>query len=304
MKKRKFFLCIIVLLIIPSVSLGQWQADMNMASSAAPGDQYKVYSDLVQYRYEFNQDGMDGVVITNPSTNVTAVMLVGEKKVHYTKSDGMMSAMNDPVQAYNATKIYGEEKILGEENISGYDCIKKAIYYDGKVLYTQWFSEELNFPVKLEQNLGEEIGLVQLENIEKWKVDPSFFEVPGDYIEVDENLNPVIPEPDPPKEWMSKEVAVPVDMIASRGMEISVPIVETVYHKFIVKNTGDTPAKFIYHIYQDGIELPDNVQGPEDRRTERMYIDEDYRMTHNWKAGQVILIKVYEGNVNLKIFKE
>ena len=194
MKKINIISCFIALLLLPAVSMGQWQANMIMATSAAPGDQYKVYSDLTQYRYEFNQDGMNGVVITNPSTNVTAIMLVDEKKVHYTKADGMRSSMNDPVQAYNATKVYGEEKILGEENISGYDCIKKAIYYDGKVLYTQWFSEELNFPVKLVQNLGQESGHVQLENIENWKVDPSLFIVPDDYIEVDENQNPVIPE--------------------------------------------------------------------------------------------------------------
>lgn len=190
MKTRNIIPAAFMLLLLPVFCMSQWQAEMT--STISGGEQhYKVYSDLGQYRYEFNQDGMNGVVISNPSTNVTAIILVDEKKVHYTETDGMMSSMNDPVQAYNATKVYGEEKILGEENMLGFDCIKKAIYMDGKELYTQWFSEELNFPLKLEQNLGEEIGLVQLENIKDWKVDPSFFEVPADYIEVDENLDPV-----------------------------------------------------------------------------------------------------------------
>ncbi len=304
MKKRKFFFSIIVLLIIPIVSLGQWQADMSLAASVAPGEQYKVYSDLSQYRYEFNQDGMDGVVITNPSTNVTAVMLVAEKKVHYTKSDGMMSAMNDPVQAYNASKIYGEEKILGEENILGYDCIKKAIYYDDKEIYIQWFSEELNFPVKLEQMLGQESAITQLENIKDWKIDPSFFEVPDDYIEVDENLNPVIPEPPPPDKWERLDVTIPIDMKLSRGMEVMVNADEILYYKANYNNIGDSPAKFSYHSYKNGEELTDAMQGPLDYRTIRLYKGEKHQMTFNWKEGQSILIKVYEGDLDLKIHKE
>lgn len=301
MKKRKFFFSIIVLLIIPIVSLGQWQADMT--SNFSGEKQYKVYSDLTQYRYEFVEDGMTGVVITNPSTNITAIMLVDEKKVHYTQSDGMMSAMNDPVMGYKSSTQYLEEKILGEEEISGYNCIKKALFQADKEFYTQWFSTELNFPVRMLGNWGENPSM-QLKNIEKWSVDPSKFVVPEDYVEVDENRNPVIPEPPPPENWIKKDATVPVDMALSRGMALNVTIDESVYHRFIVENKGDSPAKFIYHIYKDGIELSDNVQGPEDRRTERLYMDEDYGMTHNWEAGQVILIKVYEGNVNLKIYKE
>ena len=303
MKTRKL-LGFIALFILPLMCLGQWQADMHMSTTVAPGDQYKVYSDLVQYRYEFNQDGMNGVVITNPSTNVTAIILVDEKKVHYTKTDGMMSSMNDPVQAYNSTKIYGEEKILGEENISGYDCIKKAIYMNEKEIYTQWFSEELNFPVKMVQSLGEESGFVQLENIEDWTVDPSLFEVSDDYIEVDENQNPVIPEPPPPDKWERLDVSIPVDMQLSRGTEVMVNADEILYYKTIYNNIGDTPAKFSYHSFRNGEELTDAIQGPLDYRTIRLYKGEKHEMTLNWQEGQSILIKVYEGDLSLQIYKK
>ncbi len=40
---------------------------------------------------------MRGVVIANPETNITAIMLLDEKKVHYTATDGKLSSMNDPV---------------------------------------------------------------------------------------------------------------------------------------------------------------------------------------------------------------
>jgi len=302
MKKRKFFFCFIALLLLPLIGLGQWQA--NMTSTISGGEKhYKVYSDLSQYRYEFNQDGMNGVVITNPSTKVTAIIHLDEKKVHYTTSDGMMSSMNDPVQAYNATKIYGEEKILGEENMSGYDCIKKAIYMDEKELYTQWFSEELNFPVRVVANFAEN-AFMQLENIEVWKVDPSLFIVPDDYIEVDENLNPVIPEPPPPDKWERLDVSIPVDMQLSRGTEVMVNADEILYYKAHYNNIGDTPAKFSYHSFKNREELTDAMQGPLDYRTIRLYKGEKHQMTFNWKEGQSILIKVYEGDLSLKIYKE
>lgn len=35
---------------------------------------------------------------------------------------------------------------------------------------------------------------MQLNDIQDWDADPAFFVVPDDFIEVDENLNPVIPE--------------------------------------------------------------------------------------------------------------
>ncbi len=275
-----------------------------MINSISGGEKhYKVYSNLNQYRYEFDEDGMSGVVIANPETNITAIMLLDEKKVHYTATDGMLSSMNDPVQAYNSYKQYGTENIEGNEEMLGYSCIKKVISQGEKEMFSQWFSEELNFPVKLIGHWAENTYM-QLNDVQDWDVNPALFLVPDDFIEVDENLNPVIPEPLPPDNWDIKEVAVPVDLALSRGMAVNVPIDETVYHKLVIENTGDTPARFSYNSFIDGIELSEDIQGPEEYRTKRLYMDEDYNMTMNWKSGQVILIKVYEGSLNLKIFKE
>lgn len=302
MKTRNIIPAAFMLLLLPVFCMSQWQAEMT--STISGGEQnYKVYSDLSQYRYEFSQDGMNGVVISNPSTNVTAIILLDEKKVHYTETDGMMSSMNDPVQAYNATKVYGEEKILGEENMSGFDCIKKAIYMDEKELYTQWFSEELNFPVRVVAVFADN-AYMQLNNIQDWKVDPSLFTVPDDYVEVDEKQRPLIPEPPPPEDWEEIKEAVPVDRSIERGMIINIPIDESVYHRLILENSSDAPAKFSYHSFIDGIELSEDIQGPEEYRTKRLFMGEDYNMTMNWKAGQVIKVKVYEGSLDLKIYKE
>ena len=302
MKKRNLSACLAALLLIPLMSIGQWQADMT---NSMQGDvrNYKVHSNGMQYRYDFSDDGMTGVVIVNPAENLTAIMLVDKKMVHFTPCDGMMSQMNDPVQAYSSYLVYGAEKAEGNEEINGYDCVKTGVYMDEKPLVTRWFSKELNFPVKIENHYTENTYML-LENVETWKPDASMFMVPEDYLEVDEEMRPAVPEPEPPTDWMEKEVAVPVDIKASRGMAISVPIVETVYHKLIIENTGDTHAKFSYHSFVDGKELSEDIQGPEEYRTIRLYMGEDYKMTMNWKAGQLILFKFYEGEATLKVFKE
>jgi len=302
MKKRNYICCFIAVLIFPAVSMGQWQADMT---NSAQGNvqEFKVHSDGTQYRYDYASDDVNGAVIVRPSENITAIIFVDKKMVHYTPTDGMMSMMNDPVQAYLGSLQYGTEKTEGNEEVNGYDCIKTTIYQGEKALITRWFSKELNFPVKIKTQYTENTFML-LNNINKWKQDPSFFIVPEEYVEVDDELKPLIPEPAPPDHWNESEVNVPVDMQLSRGMAVNVPIDETVYHKFTVENTGDTPAKFSYHSFIDGVELSEDIQGPEEHRTQRLYIGEDYNMTMNWKAGQVILIKVYEGNIKLKIIKE
>jgi hypothetical protein len=302
MKKRLLLLFSIAFSFYPLLVLSQWQADMTN-SMQGNVQLYKVHCDGNWYRYDFTSDDINGVVIVKPSENITAIILVDKQMVHYTSTDGMMSQMNDPVQAYSGSLQYGVEKIEGNEKIDRFDCIKMVIYQGETALLTQWFSEKLNFPVKIENHYSEDTYML-LENIEKWKPDSTSFIVPESFIEVDENMKPVIPEPAPPEDWVKKEAAVPVDMIISRGMAINVAIDETVYHKLSVKNTGDTPAKFSYHSYVDGVELSDKIQGPESFRTKRLYVGEDYNMTLDWKAGQLILFKIYEGEASLKIIKE
>lgn len=298
MKKRNL---IIPFLLLPLFTFSQWQADM-VNSMQGSIQEYKVHCDGNQYRYDFSDD-IIGIVIVKPEENLTAIIMVNDKMVHYTKTDGMMSQMNDPAQAYAGYLQYGTEKIMGNEDVNGYDCIKKVVYQGEKPLISLWFSEELNFPVKMENHYSEGTYM-HLNNVQYWKPNPSIFEVPEDFTEVDDEMRPVIPEPEPPTEWKESEPNVPVDMEISRGMKLTTPINETVYHRLIVENTGETPMKFCFHIFEDGEELPDDTQGPEDFRTRRLYMEEDYKMTHDWKAGQEIHIYVFEGEGRLNIYKE
>ncbi|HSG67238.1 MAG TPA: hypothetical protein VK994_00930, partial [Bacteroidales bacterium] len=149
-----------------------------------------VHSDLQQYRYDFVDNSKQGAVIVDPAANTSAIMLPDEKKVLYTAADGFISASNDPVQAYNSYRKQGTEKLVGHESIMGYDCIKKSIYdKEGTLMFTTWFSEELNFPLKM-MGHWDEFTYMYLENIKGWSPDPAYFKVPKDYSKVDEGANP------------------------------------------------------------------------------------------------------------------
>jgi hypothetical protein len=292
---------LIMPLLLPLFTLGQWQADM-VNSMQGNIQEYKVHCDGINYRYDFSGD-FTGVVIVKPELNQTAILIVEEKKVHYTNTDGMMSQMNDPAQAYAGYLQYGTEKIFENQEVNGYKCTKKVVYQGEKPLISQWFSEELNFPVKMENHYSEGT-FMHLDNIQYWKPNPSIFKVPEDFIEVDDEMRPVIPEPEPPTEWEEVVSSVPADLEIKRGMLLKIPIDETVYHKMEVNNTGDTPCKFIFKIFVDGVESGEDVQGPEEYRTRRLYMEESYKLTHNWKAGQEIQIYIFEGTGLLKIYKE
>lgn len=302
MRKTIFISFLLFFSTLPFCSLAQWQADM-INSVQGSIQNYQVHSDGSKYRYDYNPGDMNGVVIVDPETNVTAIILVDEQMVHYTPSDGMMSRMNDPAQAYGSYLNYGTEKNEGEEMVNGYRCTKKVVIKDGEPFVTQWFSEKLNFPVKMVVHSAEGTYM-ELQNIRSWEPNPSVFVVPEGYIEVDEKMRPIIPEPEPPSEWEIVDASAPVEMAVSRGMMIVVPINESVYHKLIVENTGDTPCKFSYNSFRDGEELPADIQGPEKFRTRRLHMGEDYKMTLDWKAGQLVKIHVFEGKATLQLFKE
>lgn len=183
--KKSFFLPI---LLLPLISLGQWQADMTNSMQGTV-QEYKVHSDGSQYRYDYAAD-ITGIVIVWPEENRTAIMIMEKKVVHYMPTDGMMSRMNDPAQAYAGHLANGEERIEARETVNGYECIKKVIYKDDKPSLSMWFSEELNFPVKMVSHYSDNTYMV-LENIEPWEPDPSFFLVPEGLTEVDDEMNPV-----------------------------------------------------------------------------------------------------------------
>lgn len=265
--------------------------------------EYKVYSDLDRYRYEFEESGMKGVVIVHPGENKTYVLMPDQQNVHITTCDGRMSRMNDPWQSYLWFKNYGTEKELGNEKIEGYQCKKMALYQNDSKVFTASFSEKLKFPVTLQSEI-EENTYMRLDNIKPWKSDPSFFEIPEGYIEVDERMRPLIPEPPPPETWTEKEITIPFTGALNRGEKLMLHINASGYIKLNLHNRQETPGKMSYTLFENNVPLSVNDQGKEKYRMYRLFDNEKKTLTLNLSEGQDVLLKGYEGSLELEIAME
>lgn len=300
MKISKFFFILIIAL--PLNSFCQFRAKMiNVVNGIETN--YDVHSELKQYRYDLIEGDMEGVVIVNPDANQTAVLFPEKKLVHKTTCDGMMSRMNDPVQSYIWYKTYGEEKPAGNEDIGGYNCLKMDLYQGDSKVFTVWYSEKLNFPLKILNHFAENTYM-ELKDIESWKPEPSYFNIPDDYTEVDEMMRPVIPEPPAPESWNIKEASIPFEGVVSRGTELKISIDKSVYHKVIISNDSESPSKVIRHQVRNGQELSDDEQGPLELRTTRLFTGDKKTYTFDWKEGDVVILKIHEGNMNIKVHPE
>jgi hypothetical protein len=302
MAMKTFFILLLLVIVVSINTFCQFTAKMINVVDGKERN-YIVYSDLKQYRYEFDEDGMQGVVIVNPDKNQTSILLPEMKFVHKTTCDGIMSRMNDPVQAYIWYKNQSEEKIAGTEEISGYNCTKKELLQSDATVFTLWHAEQLNFPVKITSHFSDNTHM-ELKDIEPWTADASYFKIPEGYTEVDERMRPVIPEPPAPESWEIKEASVPYEGTVARGTKFKIKIGQSVYHKLAISNETAEPAKIIRHLVRNGQELSDDQQGPLHYRSSRLYSGENKTYTFDWKEGDIVIIEAYEGKMHIKIFPE
>lgn len=295
---------IILIVMLPLAAQGQIHFSAEM-SNVRRGNKivYMVQSNGSLYRYDFEEGGMKGCVIVNPAKQLTAILMIDKKFVHYTETSSTTSRSNDPVQALMTIRDRYTEKNSEKVQIEGYNCDKSELYADDQKIFTLWFSDELNFPLRIENHMGSDT-YIELSGIKKMKIDPSVFEVPEDYTEVDERMRPIIPEPPPPESWNSIELNIPIKADYKRGDHISFNIPESTNYKVILKNNTDNPSKVIRISMRDGKELANDEQGPLSYRTKRLHGRESSTNTYSWTAGDKKIFKVYEGVMYIEIVPE
>ena len=295
----KFVMLIMAFVCSGSISMAQFTATMK---NVVKGNKriYQVYHDGENYRYEFTENGMDGVVIVSPSQNKTSILVPEKKYVHHTTCDDVMSRMNDPVQSVMTIKGRYKETQSIEGEIAGYKCSKSELFAGDQKVFTLWFSEELNFPLRIENNFGRDTYM-ELSGIKTQKIDAKKFMVPTDYTEVDDRMRPKIPEPPPPDSWTNVELSLPVDRVFRRGEKIMINVNKDTNYRLTAINNSDSPAKFIRSQWKDGAELPEDKQGPLKYRTKRIFKGEKFSNVYHWKAGEQVLIEVHEGALQLQL---
>ena len=263
----------------------------------------KVYSNLDQYRYEFEEEGKKGVVIAFPQDNQMWLLLPEEKFIYKTTCDDFRMVSNDPVAGIKMYAAYGEVKKVRNEKVSGYDCEVTEYFQGDTKVFTAWNAPKLNFIIKATNHISENT-FMELSDIKKWKVDPSLFEEPEDYTEVDEQMNPKIPEPEPPSSWTPVILELPIDNTFEGGAKLQFVVNYDKYTKVKFSNGADTPAKVIYYQSVNGISLPDEEIGPVSHRTHRLLSGEFKTLTFNLKREQQLTIEVHEGKMRIEAAPE
>ena len=215
---------------------------------------YIVKSDGAKYRYDFEEDGIKGVVIVNSTAEQTALLFPEKKQVLYGDLTSSMSLMGDPFQAFRFMQTMYDTKQAGMEKILGFDTEKLELYMDEKIILTAWYSDELGFLLKMINHIAENTYM-ELTNIQQGKIDADLFIIPDDYIEVDDQMRIKIPEPPPPESWKTIEATLPINSEFIRGDRIAFKVPVGERYRIILINEITEPAKIIRTSMKDGYEL-------------------------------------------------
>jgi outer membrane lipoprotein-sorting protein len=150
---------------------------------------FKVFNDRNRYRYEFNEDGQEGVVIVLNNSKEVFILMPQQKMAIRSTSTSQMSMSTDPLKIYDYyLEKGGSEKTIGHENVNGYDCLKKELYGENnQLLQTMWFSEKYNFPIKIVSHIDIS-GKTQMElkDLKPWSPDETKFKIPQGYTVMDQ----------------------------------------------------------------------------------------------------------------------
>ena len=299
---RKTLFCILLSCILYLPSQAQFIAEMH---NLQPGGKriYKVTNNGAKYRYDVTEGTESMIVIVDPENKRSSILIPSMQYVHHMELHSMQSLSNDPVQAFNYY-VENYEVTLGEgQTVNGFFALPVVVSSGGQKLFTGWFSEELDFPVKI-INEQQEGHLMELKNIIIEEIDPTLFDIPDHYTEVDNQMRPIIPEPPPPESWNDLDESVPFEKVFRRGDRIHFLVETEIYHKLILENTTENPAKIIRYQYKDGLALPDNKQGPVDFRTNRLFSGEKKTHPLAWKTGTKIILEIHEGELTVEVKPE
>lgn len=181
----------LVLLVLPAEA--QFKAKMFF-KSMGNDHVFTVYSYDSGYRYEFNENGQEGVIIAKAGSPEIYILMPQQEMAMKSSATDKMSMGNDPVGAYQYYKNQATVKEIGHEEINGIDCIKTELWNNSsnefgqaiQKLFTVWTSEEYDFPVKIINHIdGTGDSPMEIRDIEAWAPNPASFEIPEGYQVID-----------------------------------------------------------------------------------------------------------------------
>ena len=185
--KKIILLFISVMFILPLY--GQFKAKMVFNTMDKQRD-FIVYSADEGYRYEFNEDGQEGVVIVKNDFPGVIILIPQQKMAMKSPAESLMSMGNDSIKSYEHYQKVGTLKEIGKEIINGIECTKSELWNIsgdeyGKVtqkMFTIWNSDKYKFPIKMINHIdGSEGSGMELKDIKPWTPDANSFSIPEGY---------------------------------------------------------------------------------------------------------------------------
>ena len=180
--KKLLFLATACLLVIPLSA--QFKAKMYF-TSMGKDHVFTVYSADAGYRYEFNENGQEGVIIAKQGSSDIIILMPQQKMAMKSSATDKMSMGNDPIAAFRYYQEEGLMKVEGQETVNGIPCTRSGLWNKdnpNQKMFTIWTSEEYNFPVKLTNHIsGSDDTTMELKEIEPWTPDLKSFEIPAGY---------------------------------------------------------------------------------------------------------------------------
>ncbi len=184
MKDYRQFISILIMLFLSISVYGQFKAKM-VFNSMGKERAFIVYSAEDGYRYEFNEDGQEGVVIVKNDSPDVIILMPQQKMAMKSPAGSPMSMGSDPLQSYEYHKANGLLKEVGKEKVNGIECTKSILYNKEnptQKMFTMWYSEKYKFPIKMINHIdGEEESGMELKDIEPWTPDANSYSIPEEY---------------------------------------------------------------------------------------------------------------------------
>ena len=182
--RRTFFgwmtgaLVLCALVVFSGVALAaEFSADL-IQKTAGMTTKGKVYIKGNKMCTEMDTPAGTSINLMDMDTGLTQMLQPAQKMYFEMQAPKAGVVQTDEVLAEIADK-----KSVGVEKVNGYKCDKYEIIYHDRSLgkMTQWFSKELNYPIKIIYDGPQGKMVIEYKNINHGKVDSSLFEIPPGY---------------------------------------------------------------------------------------------------------------------------
>jgi len=235
---------------------GQFTADVTVGD-VGKVTKGKIYVKNDKYRLELDEGGRESILIVDQQANLSRILSPEYKTYIQMRANDRQSVMVDQIQGLMLLKgMYGATT-EGEQEVAGYECQRNVIQMQGQPILTEYYSEQLHFPLKIDNQISEEV-FFELSNIKREALDDSLFAIPAGYHpKTEPGKGPVQIPP-----WVSQvqevnPTAPPFELKAAAGEMFRVPVEAGFGLDVRGRNVGEGSAAYVAVPFINGLPIKD-----------------------------------------------